>query len=271
MREFKDNSIPSVAAEPQRKMMRPAKAKSKSVDFEPEIGSTNRIHRRKSNYRRPIAGPRSIITKLTNAIVYWRRMITVAARPKSPNDHPKLPTAEPLHIKPNVLERKVRGVGRAVTLGISICFGLLVVCAIMIVALFTQIKDMKVEIAYLKQHLAAADAHLSRLEEIAQQKITKEVKIPETPPPPQRVQITLSNDDIKLIRSSIKVLPSQPGAEPKVHLGQQISNTSIAPVPESLVTRIPKLRGARFLVDDNGAIVIVADGSNRADVVVEPQ
>jgi hypothetical protein len=45
----------------------------------------------------------------------------------------------------------------------------------------------------------------------------------------------------------------------------------MAPVPESLVGRIPKLRGARFLVDDSGAIVIVGDGSNRADVVVDPQ
>jgi hypothetical protein len=265
MRDFKDNSIPSERPERhQRKMMRPPKAKSKPADFEPEIGVTDGIRRKKSNYRRPVAGPRGIITKLTNAIDYWRRMITVAARPKPPSD-------EPLHVRPNESERRGRAVARAVALGISICFVLLVVCGIVIAALFAQIRDMKVEIAFLKQHFATTDAHLSRLEEIAQQKITKEAKMLETPPPPQRVQISLNNDDIKLIRSSIKVLPSQPGAQPKVHLGQEISNTSIAPVPESLVTRIPKLRGARFLVDDNGAIVIVGDGSNRADVVVDPQ
>jgi hypothetical protein len=108
------------------------------------------------------------------------------------------------------------------------------------------------------------------LEEIAQQKI-KEAKIAETPPPPRRVQISLSNDDIKLLRASIKVLPSQPGAQPKVQLGQEVSNISTVPVPGSLVGQIPKLRGARFLVDDNGAIIIIAEGSTRADVVIEPQ
>jgi hypothetical protein len=244
--------------------MRAPRPKPTPPDFEPEIGSPHGIRGRKRDLSRASAGPRSIITKLANAIAYWRKMITVAARPKPRSD-------EPLCIKPSEFERRRRGGGRAVALGISICFGLLVVCGIMIVALFTQIRDMKVEIAFLKQHLAGADAHLARFEEISQQKMAKEAKILEAPPPPQRVQISLSNDDIKLIRSSIKVLPSQPGAQPKVHLGQEVSNTSVVPVPESLVGRIPKLRGARFLVDDNGAIVIVADGSNRADVVVEPQ
>jgi hypothetical protein len=127
----------------------------------------------------------------------------------------------------------------------------------------------------LKLRLAGVDSHLSRLEvgrleEIAQQKI-KEAKIAEAPPPPRRVQISLSNDDIKLIRASIKILPSQPGAQSKVQLGQEISNISAAPVPGSVVGQIPKLRGARFLVDDNGAIIIIAEGSNRADVVIEPQ
>jgi hypothetical protein len=268
---FKKDLLRLWVPERQRKMMRPAQAKSKPVDFDREIGSIEGIRKRKSNCRRLGAGPQSIITKLTGAIAYWRRMITVAARPKPLSDDPKPPSDEPLHIKPNVLERRGRGIGSAVALGISICLGLLVVCAIMITALFTQIRDMKREIAFLKHHLAAADAHLARLEEISQQKTTKEAKIFETSSPPQRVQIMLSSDDIRLIRSFIKVLPSQPGAQPKVHLGQEISNTSIVPVPELLVGRIPKLRGARFLVDDNGAIVIVGDGSNRADVVIEPQ
>jgi hypothetical protein len=141
----------------------------------------------------------------------------------------------------------------------------------MIAALFMQIRDMKVEIAFLKQHLAAADTHLNRLEATSQEKMIKEAKTPETPPSPPHVQIALSNDDMKVIRASIKVLPSEPGAQPKIHLGQDVSNTSMVPLPESLVNRIPKLRGARFLVDENGAIVIIGDGSNRADVVVEPQ
>jgi hypothetical protein len=265
MRDFKDNSIPSVRPEgQQRKMMRRPKAKSKPVDLDAEGGNTDGTRGRTGNNRRPTAPPWSIITRLNNAIAYWRKMITIAGPPKPRSD-------EPLHIHPKEFERSGGGVGRAGAIGISTCFGLLVVCGMMIVALFSQIRDMKGEIGFLKHHLEAADAHLARFEEMSQQKLTKEAKIPESPPPPQRVQITLSNDDIKLIRSFIKVLPSQPGAQPKVNLGQEISNTPIVPVPESLVSRIPKLRGARFLVDDNGAIVIFADGSNRADLVIDPQ
>jgi hypothetical protein len=208
--------------------------------------------------------PRSIIPKVTDEIAYWRKLITIAASPGPRGD-------ELQRIKRKEAELSGMGVGTASALGISICFGLLVVCGIMIATLFTQIRDMKADIAFLKQHLAAADAHLSRLEKIAQQKIIKEAKIPETPPSPPHVQITLSNDDMKVIRASIKVIPSQPGAQPKIHLGQEVSNASTVPVPESLVGKIPKLRGARFLVDENGAIIIIGEGSNRADVVVEPQ
>ena len=41
--------------------------------------------------------------------------------------------------------------------------------------------------------------------------------------------------------------------------------------PETLVTQMPKPRGAKFFVDQNGAIIIIGEGSNRADAVIEPQ
>jgi hypothetical protein len=208
----------------------------------------------------------TFFAKLTNAIEYYRKLITPGPRRPSRS-------YEPPTVKRNEVEVK-RGTGARVSaLAISICFGLLVCCGIVIAALFTQVRDMQADIAFLKLRLAGMDSHLTRLEVTAQQKIIKEAKIAETPPPPppRRVQINLSNDDIKLIRASIKVLPSQPGAQPKVQLGQEVSAISTVPVPGSVVGQIPRLRGARFLVDDNGAIIIVAEGSNRADVVIEPQ
>jgi hypothetical protein len=156
---------------------------------------------------------------------------------------------------------------------ISICFSLLVVCGILIPMLLIQTKDLKTDITLLKMRLAAVDAHFSQLE--SQQK-TKEAKAADNPPPPpppprRQVQIALNNDEIKLIRGFIKVVPSQPGAQQKVQLGQEISTNFMIPVPASLISQIAKLRGARFLVDDNGAIIISGEGSNHADVVVEPQ
>jgi hypothetical protein len=186
----------------------------------------------------------------------WRKLITIAARPA------------PLAYKPKVAARgervsKGEGVGRVNTPGVffSICFGLLAIFGVVIALLFLQVKEMKVEMVHWKQRLAAAEVHLGEIEKIAQQQIAS----------PRHMPITLGNDDMKAIRAFIKVLPSKPGAQQKIHVGEEIWGTRSVPVPESLINQIPKLRGARFLVDDNGAIIIIGQGSNRADAVIEPQ
>jgi hypothetical protein len=162
-------------------------------------------------------------------------------------------------------------VRRASALGLflSICFGLLAICGVIVALLLLQIKNMKVEMAGIKQRLAAAEAYLGKSEKIAQQQIVKETTIVDNPP--RHSPITLGNDDTKAIRAFIKVLPSKSGAQPKIHLGDMISDIGSAPVPESLINQVPKLRGAKFLVDQNGAIIIVGEGSNRADAVIESQ
>ncbi len=273
MRIFKEKAFYSWRPERHRSKLRAPKGKSKLIELEREISRSIADHiRGGKRYGQTVVAPPSIIarffTKLTIAIAYWRKLIAIPARPK-PQRY------ESQAIKHKEVESSGGAVRRASGLGsflISICFGLLVICGILIAVLFTQIRDMKVDVASLKQHLVAADVHLSRLEEITQEKIVKETKTVEAPPLlPARVPITLSNDDMKAIRAFIKVLPSQPGAQPKIHLGDVVSNTSTVPVPESLVSEIPKLRGARFLVDQNGAIVLIGEGSSRADVVIEPQ
>jgi hypothetical protein len=237
----------------------------KSRQLEPAIASADGI-RASADTSRPAVVPSKpkLFGRLTNGIEYWRKLITPGARPPSRG-------YEPQTVKRNEVELKRGTGGRVSALAISICFGLLVCSGIVIATLFTQVREMQADIGSLKLRLAGVDSHVSRLELTAQQKIVKEAKIAETPPPPRRVPINLTNDDVKLIRSSIKVLPSQPGAQPKVQLGQEVSAISTVPIPGSVVGQIPKLRGARFLVDDNGAIIIVAEGSNRADVVIEPQ
>jgi hypothetical protein len=59
--------------------------------------------------------------------------------------------------------------------------------------------------------------------------------------------------------------------EETVRVGEEAPGATLAPVPESLTIQIPKLRGARFGIDDNGAIVLFAEGSNRVAAVIEPQ
>ena len=149
------------------------------------------------------------------------------------------------------------------------CFGLLAICGTIIALLFLQIKDMKVEMTGIKQRLATTEAQLGRVEKNALQ-LVKESSIFEGPP--RRAPIELGNDDMKAVRASIRVLPSKSGAEQrKTRVGDKISDTQSAPVPESLVTQMPKLRGAKFFVDQNGAIIIIGEGSSRVDAVIEPQ
>jgi len=185
--------------------------------------------------------------------------------------HPVLRPGEPEIATQEKPRAKRRAAGRASALGVflSICFGLLAICGIIIALLFLQIKEMKVEMTGIKQRLAATEAHLGRFEKIAQQQTVKEQQIVEASP--RHTPITLSNDDIKAIRAFIKVLPSKPGAQAKIRVGDQISDIGSAPVPESLVNQMPKLRGAKFLVDQNSAIIIIGEGQNRADAVIEPQ
>ena len=275
---FKDKAFSLWRPKRHRRSLRASKAKSKQL--QPAAISTDSIRtdgvRTSANVKQTIAPRQSTIAalfaRLPTAPDYWRKLITVTGRaPPRAYEPPR--GSEPQAKKNQEAELKRWPLGRAGALAISICFGLLVCCGIVIATLFTQVREMQADIASLKLRLAGVDSHVSRLELTAQQKIIKEAKLAETSPPPspRPIQISLSNDDIKLIRASIKVLPSQPGAQPKVQLGQEVSAISTVPVPGSVVGQIPKLRGARFLVDDNGAIIIVAEGSNRADVVIEPQ
>ena len=129
---------------------------------------------------------------------------------------------------------------------------------------------MKIEMTGIKQRLAATETHLGRFEKIAQQQLVKETNIFEGPP--QRTPIELGNDDMKAIRASIRVLPSKSEAEqPKTRVGDKISDTKSAPIPESLVAQMPKLRGTKFFVDQNSAIIIIGEGNNRVDAIIEPQ
>ena len=201
--------------------------------------------------------------------VSGRRLLKIAIRPAwlTGAYKPKVGTRVP-----RTAMSKARPIGRTSDRDVflfSICFGLLCICGVIIAALFIQIRDMKVEIAHWEQNLFATRARLSQVEKIEREKITKEARTLNAQP--RQIPVTLSNDDMKAIRAFIKVLPSKPGSQQKIHAGEEISDITAVPVPDSLVNQIPKLRGARFIVDENGAIIIIGEGSNRADAVIEPQ
>ena len=262
-------------ARPQKRpnLMRAQKWNSKLVELEREIKamlSPIRDHRKTA----PNRG--SVIARFFKGVGdnagNQKRTIVVSGSNLNPiAAHPTPRAAEPGIVAQEKPSAKRQAAGRASALGVflSMCFGLLAICGTIIALLFLQIKDMKVEMTGIKQRLATTEAQLGRVEKNALQ-LVKESSIFEGPP--RRAPIELGNDDMKAVRASIRVLPSKSGAEqPKTRVGDKISDTKSAPVPESLVTQMPKLRGAKFFVDQNGAIIIIGEGSSRVDAVIEPQ
>jgi hypothetical protein len=154
---------------------------------------------------------------------------------------------------------------------ISALFGLLVISVIIVAMLLIQIKYLKIEIAQIQR---TTMARLEQVEKVAKQRIvvqepaTSEPAIPKKQP--QHIPFVLSEADQKLVRQFIKTFPSKPGVQQKIQLGDKILDMPSVPVPDTLVERLPKLRGARFSIDQNGAIIIIREGSGRADAMVAP-
>jgi hypothetical protein len=222
--------------------------------------------------------PRAYEPKIATQFAYSENeTLAMAASKRKPDPIP----VRPAHPAPRAYEPKMATHAKRTSKGeagarasasyylVSICFGLLAICGVIIALLFLQIKDMKVEMVRWKQHLAATESHLSKVEKTTQEQVVKEPKILDALA--RHTPITLGDDDMKAIRAFIKVLPSQPGLQQKIHVGDKILDNRTAPVPEPLVNQLPKLRGAKFFVDQNSAIIIVGAGSSRADAVIEPK
>jgi hypothetical protein len=156
--------------------------------------------------------------------------------------------------KANTLERAL----------ISICFGLLIVAGILVAVLYLQVKTLTTELAMGQRRVAVITARVNQLEKNNQQKPGKD----SAPTDQLHTEIALSKADLNVIRQFIKVLPAAPGTEQKIHVGDDVSHITAVPVPESLVQLLPKLRGARFSIDQSGVIVLIGDGSNKADAII---
>jgi hypothetical protein len=156
--------------------------------------------------------------------------------------------------KANTLERVL----------ISVCLGLLIVAGILVAVLYLQVKSLKTELAMGQRRVAAITTRVNQLEKNNQQNPSKD----SAPTGQPHAEIALSRADLNVIRQFIKVLPAPPGAEQKIHVGDDVSNITAVPVPESLVQQLPKLHGARFSIDQSGVIVLIGEGSKKADAIV---
>jgi len=268
-----------------RRVVRAPKLTSKLVKLEREIGGVADHIAGNTNRARTMGAPRTAVARFFRAagqeiaaairynwrqFVDWaswaRRLVTIAVRPAAQVYPPAMPASAKRRAPKAAKPPSTGGVSLFL---VSICFGLLGLSGVIIALLFLQIKDMKGEIARWQQNLSATQTQLRQVEKTAQQKVDSEVKAAAART--RHVAIALTTDEFKAVRASIKVIPSKPGTQSKIRVGDEVADPKSAPVPESLTIQIPKLRGARFSIDDNGAIVLFAEGSNRVDAVIEPQ
>lgn len=147
---------------------------------------------------------------------------------------------------------------------------LLTICAGAAAALM-QFRSMNSEIAYLHRELSSLNERMSRIDKAERARQLEEKANAERGAKsgdylPQEAPLTLSRDEVQLIRDHIKPAPSAGPATAPVSVGDPITGATI-PLPSPITDKVPKLLGARFAIR-NGAIIIVKKSSGRADAVI---
>ena len=150
-----------------------------------------------------------------------------------------------------------------------VCLGLVVTFGAVILVLMTQIRELGTDLSGSRRDIASLRQQISAVQKQAQ--AAQQIRIDSVPPTrtAPTPKLVLDDGEAKLLRQYIRTPPPKPGAEGTIHLGNSASAFPSAPIPEPLAERVPKLAGARFSVDRDGSIVIVASGSNNADLIIE--
>jgi hypothetical protein len=164
---------------------------------------------------------------------------------------------------------KSRDGGKVAIILVCICLGLVSVGGVIGAVLIGQIRGLKAGLAQTSQDLAATKARLNQLEKVARRtEVEATANHAAAKTQRERAPLILSVSDIQIIRESIRMAPPQTGAQSKIKVGDEVPELAARLVPESLVVAVPKLQGARFSIDQSGAIIIIGVGANFVDAVI---
>lgn len=147
-------------------------------------------------------------------------------------------------------------------------------------AFVAQLNSLKAELASVRREFAAAKDKVDRLE----RQINEALAANRLQMRPDRVgdgasritedagsrSLELSREEIQLLRDYIKVPPAPPGVTSTITVGAAVATGMLMPLPSQITDKVPRLTGASFMTDRNGAIVIVRRGSRQADAVINP-
>jgi len=173
-------------------------------------------------------------------------------------------------------ERVVHTVGRA---GFAFLILVVVVTCVGAAIALGQIKSLKSDIAMLQRELLPLREHLAKLEEVEkarredqQEQVQRNAETEKNKLGGEiasdQTALSLSREEIQLIREYIKSAPGDAAAAPVIKVGDPITGAMI-PLPSQVTEKAPKLLGAKF-TSRNGVIIIVRKNSRQADAVVPP-
>lgn len=177
------------------------------------------------------------------------------------------------HLEHDLPDRKIE-YRRRNTIGVVIALLSLVLLAICAgaAAVVMQFRSMKSEISYLQREVFSLRQQLLRIdqgerarqiEERANAERTKSGDNPALEAP-----LSLTREEIQLIRDYIKPAPSAGPATAPVNVGDPIA-WPVIPLPSAITEKAPRLLGARFAIR-SGVIIIVKKDGHRADAVLGP-
>src|SRR3954463_8259598 len=137
---------------------------------------------------------------------------------------------------------------------------------------FGEIKSLKSDIALLQRELLPLKERIGKFEQA--ERIRRESEQQEAQNKLERDKrehhpaLTLSREEIQLVREVIKPASFSGMTGPTLNVGDPVGNETI-PLPSSITDKVPKLLGARFTIR-NGSIIIVKRGGQQADAVLGP-
>lgn len=168
---------------------------------------------------------------------------------------------------------KARRVGREANVNgivVALISLLVIIIGAGAVIALSQIRSLQTEISSLQRELSPLKERLSRFDQAektrqAEEKAREERGKRTADNAPQQAPLTLSREEIELIRDYIKPAPGT-GSSTVPVVGDPIVGPTI-PFPSPVTEKVPKLRGARFAIS-HGAILIVRRDSRQIDAVL---
>ncbi|WP_338824297.1 hypothetical protein [Bradyrhizobium septentrionale] len=157
------------------------------------------------------------------------------------------------------------------------CLSLIAVVACVAAAIaLGQNSTLKSDIATLRRELVPLRERLARLEQIEtakrdaaqQQEAQDKAEAERKAASGEQTALSLSREEIQLIKEYIKAAPSTGVVGPPINVGDPVTGGMI-PLPSPLTEKAPRLVGARFAIR-NGVIFISARNSRRVDAVLMP-